>query len=98
MHHVEDFLTLAFYLNTNALAKISEFVGNSLERCIHLTHVNNHHHVEVTVDDGLGNVEHVDVVLGQVGADSRDDADGVLTDDGDDCLVHGSPWSYTKSG
>ena len=46
--------------------------------------------------DGAG--EHVDVVLGQVGADSRDDADGVLTDDGDDCLVHGSPWSYTKSG
>lgn len=53
--------------------------------------IHNHHHVEETVDDGLGNVEHVDLMFGQVCADACDDADSIPTDDGDDCLVHGTP-------
>mgnify|MGYP007044204873 CR=1 FL=1 len=89
---------LAVDHNTDFLAQILKFSCKFTAILFTFCCVCDHHHVEVTVDDGLRDVEHVDVVLGQVGADSRDDADGVLTDDGDDCLVHGSPWSYTKSG
>ena len=98
VHLGEDFLTLAADAHADVVAEILKVADHRAEVLVRVGVVDNHHHVEVTVDDGLRDVEHVDVVLGQVGADSRDDADGVLTDDGDDCLVHGSPWSYTKSG
>ena len=98
VHLGEDFLTLAADAHTDVVAEVLKVADHRAEVLVRVGVVDNHHHVEVTVDDGLRDVEHVDVVLGQVGADSRDDADGVLTDDGDDCLVHGSPWSYTKSG
>ena len=98
VHLGEDFLTLAADAHADVVAEVLKVADHRAEVLVRVGVVDNHHHVEVTVDDGLRDVEHVDVVLGQVGADSRDDADGVLTDDGDDCLVHGSPWSYTKSG
>ncbi len=53
--------------------------------------IHDHHHVEETVDDGLGNVKHVDLMFGKVCADACDDANSILADDGDDCLVHGAP-------
>ena len=78
VHHVEDFLTLAFYLNADALAELIEFIGNSFERCVHLAHVDNHHHVEILLHDGLGDIEDVDVFLCQIGANFGDDTFGIL--------------------
>ena len=91
VHLGEDFLTLAADAHADVVAEVLKVADHRAEVLVRVGVVDNHHHVEVTVDDGLRDVEHVDVVLGQVGADSRDDADGVLTDDGDDCLVHGTP-------
>ncbi len=74
-----------------SFAELVEIVHDLAEFLVGVGIIHNHHHVEETVDDGLGNVKHVDLMLGKVGADACDDADSVLADDGDDCLVHGTP-------
>ena len=45
-------------------------------------------HVEETAGDGLADVEDVDVVLGEVRAGLCENADSILTDDGNDNLFH----------
>ena len=98
VHLGEDFLTLAADAHADVVAEVLKVADHRAEVLVRVGVVDNHHHVEVTVDDGLGNVKHVDLMFGKVCADACDDADSILTDDGDDCLVHGTPWSYTKSG
>jgi hypothetical protein len=50
--------------------------------------VDDHHHVEVALHDGLGDVLDIDLVVCKVGADLRDDPDGIFPDDCDDGLFH----------
>ena len=88
VHHVEDFLTLAFYLNADALAELIEFIGNSFERCVHLTHVDNHHHVEILLHDSLRNVEDVYIVVCKISAHFSNDTLGVLAYYCNDGSVH----------
>ena len=38
-----------------------------------LGHVNNHHHVEVLLYDGLRDIQDIDVLLCQIGTNSGDD-------------------------
>ena len=78
-------------MENDLLAELVEIVDDCAEFLVRVGIIHNHHHVEEAVDDGLGDVEHVDLVRGKIGADAGDDADSVLADDGDDCLVHGTP-------
>ena len=80
-----DLLVVA---GTDLLAEGVQVGDHRAEFGVDVRVIHNHHHVEEAVDDGLGNVKHVDVVFGQIRADAGDDADGVLADDGDDGLVH----------
>ena len=91
VHLGEDFLTLAADAHTDVVAEVLKVADHRAEVLVRVGVVDNHHHVEETVDDGLGNVKHVDLMFGKVCADACDDADSILTDDGDDCLVHGTP-------
>ena len=91
VHLGEDFLTLAADAHADVVAEVLKVADHRAEVLVRVGVVDNHHHVEVTVDDGLGNVKHVDLMFGKVCADACDDADSILTDDGDDCLVHGTP-------
>ena len=91
MHLGEDLFALAADAHADLVAELFEVVHDLAEFLVGIGIVDNHHHVEETVDDGLRDIEHVDLMFGQIGADACDDADSVLTDDGDDCLVHGTP-------
>ena len=91
VHLGKDLLALAADAHANLLAELVEIVHNLAEFLVGLGIIHDHHHVEETVDDGLGNVKHVDLMFGKVCADACDDADSILADDGDDCLVHGAP-------
>ena len=51
---------------TDLFAKCIHLITNFFEIFLQIRNIHDHHHVEVTVDDGLRDVEHVDVVLGQV--------------------------------
>ena len=88
VHLGEDLLALAADLDADLLAEGVQVGDHRAEFGVDVRVIHNHHHVEEAVDDGLGNVKHVDVVFGQIRADAGDDADGVLADDGDDGLVH----------
>ena len=98
VHLGEDFLTLAADAHADVVAEVLKVADHRAEVLVRVGVVDNHHHVEEAVDDGLGDVEHVDVVLGQVGADSRDDADGVLTDDVMIALFMALPGRIQKAG
>jgi len=91
VHLGKDLLALAADAHANLLAELVEIVYDLAEFLVGVGIIHDHHHVEETVDDGLGNVKHVDLMFGKVCADACDDADSILTDDGDDCLVHGTP-------
>ena len=91
VHLGKDLLALAADAHANLFAEFVEIVHDLAEFLVGVGIIHNHHHVEETVDDGLGNVKHVDLMFGKVCADACDDADSILTDDGDDCLVHGTP-------
>ena len=52
--------------------------------------IHEHDHGEHAAEDGLADVEDVDVDARERDADSRDDADAVVPDDGDDCMHNSS--------
>ena len=91
MHLGEDLLALAADAHADVVAEILEVADHGAEVLVGFGVVDDHHHVEESVDDGLGDVEHVHVVLREVGADAGDDTDRILSDDSDDCLVHEVP-------
>ena len=88
VHLVEDVLSLTSDLYSLVLSDLGDLVNECEEVNVHLLGVHDHHHVEDALDDGLGNVENVDVLLCEIGADACDDTDGVLADDGYDGSVH----------
>ncbi len=54
--------------------------------------IHQHDHGEVLLEHGLADVQDVDAVLGQQGADRGGDAHLVLADDGDDGLHRRLPF------
>ena len=89
MHLLENLALLAANLHAHVGSEAGEFRAELVEGLLVLRRVDDHHHVEETAGDGLADVEDVDVFLGEVGAGFRENADGVLTDDGNDNLFHG---------
>ena len=89
VHLLEDLALLAADPHAHTGAELRELRAELVEGLLVLRRVDDHHHVEETAGDGLADVEDVDVFLGEVGAGLGENANGVLTDDGDDNLFHG---------
>ena len=89
MHLLKNLALLAADPHAHAGAELRELRAELVEGLLVFRRVDDHHHVEETACDGLADVEDVDMFLGEVGAGFRENADGVLTDDGDDNLFHG---------
>ena len=88
MHLIEYVFPLAFDLDSGILSEFCDLLDHSRIVDCHLRRIDNHHHVEESLNDGLGDVENVDLIICHIGADLGDDADCVLADNGDDCSVH----------
>ncbi len=78
VHFIKYILQLALHLHTGVLANLGEFIAQYVEGFDGLGQIDNHHHVEILLHDGLGNIKDIDLVVCQIGADLGDDAHGVL--------------------
>ena len=88
MHLVANILSLTFDLHSGLFPESDDLICHcGIVHC-HLGCVDNHHHVEETLDDGLGNVKDIDLMVCHIGADLGDDADCVFADHGNDSSVH----------
>ena len=88
MHLVENLFLLTLDFQTLGLANGGEAVTEFAEGDVAVVNVDNHHHGEVITKGGLGDVEDVYVVFGEIGADGSDDTDGILAYYGYDCAIH----------
>jgi len=84
VHRVEDVFPLDANRHAEALAFRVQHAGNLAKRDARFLDIHEHDHREHTAEDGLGDVEDVDVDFREGDADSRDDTHAVLADDGDD--------------
>ena len=87
MHHVEDLRLLALHVNTDLLAEFLKFLLNLVKRLLGCSKINDHHHVEITLNDSLRDIIYINSIIGQLGTDLSDDTNGILTYDSDDCSV-----------
>ena len=67
------------------LVKVSHHLSEWLRRA---ARIDDHHHIEVSLHDGLGDILHIDLVAGKVRADSGNDSHRVFPDYGYDSFVH----------
>ena len=88
MHLFENLALLAADLHAHAGAEAGELLAELVKRLFALARIGDHHHVEVSAGDGLGYVEDVDVALCEVRAGLGENADSILTDNGNDNLFH----------
>ena len=88
MHYIKYLLALALNLHAYALSKLCKFIGCLNERLLHFGHVDNHHHVEILLYDGLRYVEDVDIVVGKIGTHFSNDTLGVLAYYSNDSSVY----------
>ena len=96
MHLLEYLGLLAAYLEPHSDAELAKVRGDVLERLAALRAVGYHHHVEISPDDRLRDLQYVYSRLCEIRADSRQDANGVLADYGDYYLLHGCGY-YPKN-
>ena len=89
MHLLENLALLAADAHAHAASELRELRAELVEGLLVFRRVDDHHHVEETAGDGLADVENVDMFLGEVRAGFRENADSILTDDGNDNLFHG---------
>ena len=94
VHHVENILVLAADNHADGLAQTFQLPGHVRGGKVRIRGIRHHHHVEITLDDGLGNIFDIDPVLRQIGAYFGDDADGIPSDDGNDGFLHTASLSY----
>ncbi len=67
IHLIEDGFQLYLCLHALFLSSVVKFRTNRLESLATLRYVDNHHHVEEAMNNGLVNVKNVNVALGKVG-------------------------------
>jgi len=90
MHLFEDLALLTAYLESDLHAELRHLATDLVECLLTKRKINNHHHVEITACDGLRDIQNVDVVLRQVHAGLRENADRVLADHRNDNFFHGA--------
>lgn len=88
MHLIEDVLQLALHLHACVDAQFAQFSRDSVKRLLALSHVNNHHHVEILLHDSLRNVEDVYLIVCQIGADLSNDTHRILAHNCNNCSCH----------
>lgn len=88
MHLLENFALLAADPHAHAGSEAGELCAELVEGLLVLRRVDDHHHVEETAGYGLADVKDVDIFLGEVSAGFCENADSILTDDGNDNLFH----------
>ena len=88
MHLLENFSLLTADLQPEIQPEPGKFGAKLLERFAATADIDNHHHVEIVLDDGLGYVKNVDVVLGEICAGLGKDTYSIFADDGYDGFFH----------
>jgi hypothetical protein len=88
MHGVEDIFPLNADVYAEPLAFLVQNRGDVAKGYACFLDVHEHDHGEHAAEDGLGNIQNVDVDSSEGDADSRDNAHAVVADDGDDGM-HG---------
>jgi hypothetical protein len=53
-----------------------------------MVHVHNHHHVEISLDNGLADIQDINVVVGQVGTHLCNNTDRIMSYYCNNCLLH----------
>ena len=79
MHAFEDLALLEADLETHVAAELRESRRDVLGRLAAGRAVDDHHHVEVVLHDGLRDIEDVDLRLREIRAGLRQDADRVFS-------------------
>jgi hypothetical protein len=88
VHGIEDFFLLAFDHNADLLTERSQLIRHVPEIFLAAAGVHYHHHIEIALHDRLRDVENVDPVLRQIGADSRYDSYRIFSDYCDNRFFH----------
>jgi hypothetical protein len=78
MHLFENLAFLAPDLEAHFQAETGKLGTELLERLTALRSIDYHHHVEVVLNDSLGDIENIDLVFGQIGASLGENTDGIL--------------------
>ena len=85
VHGIEDILVHYADIEIHILTHISESFGEGGEGAGHLIDLCKHDHYEHILQDGLGNVNNVDVVIGANICYLCKNTNGILTDYGNYC-------------
>jgi hypothetical protein len=88
MHFIEDFFFLALDTDANAVSESVQLIADFTEGLLALCHIHDHHHVEITGDDGLGYVQDINALLRKIGADFGNDTNRIFAHDRDNDFVH----------
>lgn len=88
MHLLEDLGALEADLEAHVAAEFGEPRRDVLGRFAAGRAVDDHHHVEVVLHDGLRDVEDVDLRVREIRAGLGENTDRVLADDCYDCFFH----------
>ena len=88
IHLIEDGFQLYLCLHALFLSSVVKFRTNRLESLATLRYVDNHHHVEEAMNNGLVNVKNVNVALGKVGSFMCYDCKRVFPYNSNDSFCH----------
>ena len=88
MHLVENLFLLALDIDALRFANGGKAVAEFAEWDVAVVYINDHHHREEILKDGLIDVEDINIVFCEVSADSGDDAYCVFANYGDYGAVH----------
>jgi hypothetical protein len=94
MHLLENFSLLATDLESELQPEPRELRTEFLKRLAAFADIDDHHHVEVFLDDSLGDIQDIDVILGEMGAGLCENTHSIPADDGYDGFFHGKAY-YT---
>ena len=88
VHLDEDILALDLNPYADFISCLLQFFRHLSKGLGHAADIHNHHHVEISLYDGLGNIQDVNLVPGQLCAFFCDDSYRVFSYYSDNCLAH----------
>ena len=88
MHHVKNFFLLTLDHNADLLAHRLHLVCHIPEGFGAGRGVNDHHHVKEALNDSLRNIQNIDLVLGKVGSDLRNNTNRIFSNYSNNCFLH----------
>lgn len=97
VHCIKDVFFLRFDLHTDLLLpELIQFILDLPKGLGNMGDVHHHHHVKISLDNRLGNIQDVDLIVCQIGADFCDYADRILAHhrNNGSFLLHGLMFSF----